>query len=838
MCKSVLVVKFIAIVLFTCWSTNVCAQIDTKQLFAQYDTARSVAPREKLYIHFDKHIYAQQDTLWFKGYLVDAALNNYSSISGLIYTELINANGDVINTLALPTAFGLTWGAFALTESRYPPGRYTFRAYTRWMQNFGNTHIFKRDIQIVGTTQAVTAPVVATKQRALTKGQTTTAKTTARFDIQFLPEGGTWLKGVNQKMAFKAIDATGKGIEVSGEIVNAKREKITDFKSNAYGMGYFAMAPVEEEYKAIIKVGNNIVERNLPLAKAVSTALQLNMDKDPDSLLVVVYSTLSNQNLTVIGQSKGVFCFAATIKANVQRKAFKVAKSIFATGVCQILVMNELKQLINERNFFLNLDDQLKISLHSTATNYTVRDSIPIQIKVANYLGKPVAASFSLAVTDDGQVSKNEFKDTNILSYLLLTSDLKGEIENPGQYFAKENSNAKADLDALMLTQGWVSYTWPVDKKPVFKAEQEYLISGKITNVANKPIEQAKVTLFGRNKGVLILDTLTNKNGEFVFDHIPRLDSASFVIQALNAKGKKGTLGIELNEFTRPPIERVQVNLLEEELLLTDTVTAKLIAAKQQTEEAAFRSGTLLREVKITGKRSIRNSKNLNGPGEASQTLGEVELEPLAKKTLYDVLLAKIKGFRNGARRKSGIQDFFINGDLARFVIDGVELDFFYQPFDGSSLNDYYQFVKGYLDYYSAEDITGIETMENGLSFRYKSQFKHPMDQNTYAFIEVTTKTGSGPFLKKAANMYLLKPVNYGDTKVFYQPRYHSANKNHPFPDYRSTLYWNPNVVTEADGETTISFYAADRKGTYTVWIEGTDLKGGLGFEVLKIEVR
>lgn len=831
--------QIILVFLLICCFSNVSAQqTNAKQIIADYDSAINMAPREKLYVHFDKPVYAQQDTLWFKAYLVNATLNNLSSLSGIIYTDLINSNGDVVNTLALPTIFGLTWGGFALTENRFPPGVYTFRAYTKWMQNFGDMHIFKREISIVGMDQTM-KPVTASSTQRMT-GTKIESRTRAsnQFDIQFLPEGGTWLQGANQKMAFKAINAAGMGVAVSGEVTNAKQEKVADFKSNRNGMGYFTMAPLADNYKAKIQMGSSVVEKNLPVAKVEGTALQLDLHRNPDSLMIVIYSTLVDQDLTVIGQSKGIICFVAVLKANVRRKIIKVAKSTFSTGVCQILVINDKKQLINERNFFLNFNDQLKVTSQISAPSFGVRDSIPIQLKAVNHVGEPVSASFSMAITDDGQVSKNEANDANILSYLLLTSDLKGEIENPGQYFADENPTSKEDLDALMLTQGWVSYAWPKEKKPIYKPEKEYLISGSVTNLTNKPVEGAKVTILGRNKGVLLLDTLTNKNGEFVFSRLPRMDSASLVIQALNAKGKRGTLGITLNEFVRPPFVAKVKNSQAESSLYVDSVTSQLIATKKQTEEAALKSGIVLREVKIVGKRSVKGSKNLNGAGEASQTLTETELEPLAKKTLYDVLLTKIKGFRQGTRRKSMVRDFFINGDLARFVIDGVELDFFYQPFGGSSLDDYFQFVKSYLDYYSAEDITGIETMENGLSFRYKSEFKNPMDEATYAFLEITTKTGSGPFLRKSANMYLLKPINYGDTKVFYEPRYTSVNKKNPFPDYRSTLYWNPNIVTDKNGEAVVSFYAADKKGTYTVWIEGSDTQGGIGMKTFKIEIK
>ncbi|WP_412466556.1 carboxypeptidase-like regulatory domain-containing protein [Pedobacter sp. KLB.chiD] len=814
-------------------------QLIDQQIIKNYDTIRKNIPREKVYVQLDKQLFALQDTLWFKAYLVDATTNAYSPISGLIYFDLISSAGNPVATLALPCSFGLTWGSFVLAEKRFPPGRYTFRAYTRWMQNFGSAYIFKREITIVD-------PQIQNNDLGKSKISAASRKvnpsklnlTNSDIDIQFLPEGGSWLQQITQKMAFKAINSLGKGIKVEGEILDSKQQKVADFKSNMNGMGYFKMMPLpDEQYSAKIKVGDKFFNQKLPKSLALGTALSLDVNSNADSMMLKVFSTQANPYLTIIGQSRGNLCFIAHIKADKEEKAIKVSKNLFPTGVSQILLVNELNQVLNERCFFLKFKDQLMISSAIDGASFGKRDSIPLKIKVTDGGGNPVEGSFSLSVTDDHQILKDITHDSNILSDLLLTSDLKGEIEKPGQYFASVNRNAAEDLDALMLTQGWVSYDWPMNKIPEFKPENDYTISGTVTNIFNKPAVGAKVTILGQNKGFMMMDTVTNKSGEFLFKDLPILDSASVVIQALNVNGKKGTLGIELNEFKRPLAEPVKGNTEQNEVDLPDSTIQKFLAVRRQTEEALIKSGIVLREVKIFGKSTVKGSKNLNGPGNYSQVLTDIDLEPMAKKTLYDVLMEKIKGFRPGFERRSGKRDFFINFDLARFVIDGMDIDRFYMG-GGSGTNAYYEYVKSYLDYYSAEDIIGIETMENGLSWSYRSQFKHPMDNTNYAFIEITTKVGLGPFLKKAANMYLLRPINYGDKRVFYQPKYTNTNKDNARPDYRSTIYWNPNIITDKDGVAEVSFFSSDQKGSYTVWIEGTDINGGLGLKAMKINIR
>jgi hypothetical protein len=812
-----------------------------QKVIAAYDSTRVIAPREKLYVHFDKSIYAEQDTIWFKAYLVNATLNNHVTPSALIYAEMINFKGEVVYTLSLPTTLGLTWGAIALKEELYHPGKYTFRAHTNWMKNFGNTYLFSKEITVLSTAQAPN-PIVKTSAKIVGSSMVNSNRPSRAIDVQFLPEGGTWLNGISQKMAFKAINDNGKGIAVQGSIYDSQQAKVIDFSSNAKGMGFFILLPkANETYTAKITSPFSDLVKTLPKAQSTGVALQVALRDHPDSLRIEIVPVGQHfqQPLTVIGQSRGVLCFITTVQRGEGKKSFQVAKSIFPTGVSQVLVLNAQNQALNERNFFLDLRDQLQIHTSTPMSQYGSRARIPIALSVTDHLGKPVSGSFSVAVTADGQVAKDSINDMHILSYLLLTSDLKGEIETPGYYFHQpELPQTQNDLDALMLTQGWVSYQWTNEQPPFSLAEKEYSISGSVTNLMNKPSIGGHVTLMGRNKkSFMLIDTVTNAQGKFIFNNFPLLDSASFIIQAKNVKGKAGTLGILINEFERPQII-VPRNTVPTLAPLIDSVTVEFLASKNKMYEAAIKNGISLKEVKIVGKRSISGSKNLNGPGIATQILTESDLAPFAKKSLFDLLLAKIKGFREGGRPKTGTRDFFINADPARFIIDGIELDFFYSPSGGNAVSEYYFFVKSYLDYYSAEDIKGVETMENGYSFSYKNRFMEPMDFNDYAFIEVTTKTGSGPFLRKSANMYLIKPINYGNAMVFYSPKYTSQHQNDTLPDFRSTLFWHPNIVTNDKGEADFSFFSADQKGTYTVWIEGLDTTGGLGFKTMKLVIK
>ncbi|RZJ80542.1 MAG: hypothetical protein EOO47_07220 [Flavobacterium sp.] len=524
----------LAIFLLFC-NTYIFAQ--QQAIVKLYDSTRKQAPREKLYLHFDKNTYTNADTIWFKAYLVDATLNIPSTTSGLIYTEIIDENNDVVESLALPTVSGLSWGALALGEKKFKSGTYTFRAYTNWMQNFGDTYFFQKQFKVfslTSETEKAISTTAKTKQPAI--GQVNRANSDAKnIDLQFLPEGGNLTAGSRQKIGFKALNSNGKGILVSGDIMDSQGNVVANFSSNNSGMGTFLLNTVSnEKYSALVKNMPG-VDFKLPAIKELSTTLKVTNDFKSDSLVIELTSAL-NQPLTIVGQSRGVICFVGDL--TTKNKTIRVSKSIFPTGVCQVLVLDAQRKALNERNFFNNLSDVIKLDITSNKISYTNRDSVQLLIKANIYDANPTQMSLSIAVTDDSQVIKDSENDANILSYLLLTSDLRGEIQNPGSYFINNDEQTHNNLEALMLTQGWVNYEWDLSKKPIFKSEKELTLSGKISNGFNTPIANAKVTMVGQNRGFMMIDTIANEKGEFVFDKLPMMDSAYFVVQALNTKGK------------------------------------------------------------------------------------------------------------------------------------------------------------------------------------------------------------------------------------------------------------------------------------------------------------
>ena len=661
-------------------------------------------------------------------------------------------------------------------------------------------------------------------------------------DIQFMAEGGSLVAGLRTRIAFKAVNEDGYGADVAGKVYNSKRQEVTTFRSNHKGMGAFEMMPQASEiYTARITFNDgSYKDYTLPSVSTSGIALRVNNNLNSDSVEVMVSATPdiadAGSAYYLMAHIRGLVCYGALarFKSGVCRLA--VSKSAFPTGVVRFTLIGADKKALNERMIYVDHKDALNIHVDDNKQVYGKRENVSLNVTVTDADGAPVQGSFSMAVTDDGQVKADSLTG-NIVTSMLLTTELKGFVEEPGYYL---NSIANAQkwlhLDQLLLTQGWVGFNWDdalFPAKPLsFAAEKEYLVTGRVLNAFNKPVVKSGVTLFSK-KPVILLDTLSNERGAFTFKGILPADTAVYFIQAKNKKGKSFNVGIEIDEFT-PPVFSITYPVLKPWYMNIDT--SRLANLKQQVALKQYSelqtSGRRLKEVVIKSKRIVRQSKNLNGPGEADVVIDEEELQKAGKATLGDLLRKNVKGFL--LKSKAGVPFYYVYTSLVHVIIDGIDTEAF-KP-DSMPL---YQYFNEYFDYYNAEDIKGIEVMANpSHATRYVTRFLDPMASPTaHAFIEVTTRSGHGPFVKKTAGTYVYRPMPFTLPQQFYAPKY-APNSIPNMTDIRSTIHWEPNLITGSDGKATVSFYTADIPGKYTVLIEGADLKGSIGTKRSSITVK
>jgi TonB-dependent SusC/RagA subfamily outer membrane receptor len=649
-----------------------------------------------------------------------------------------------------------------------------------------------------------------------------------KVDVQFFPEGGNLVSNAKLKVAFKAVGADGLGADIKGNIVDDQNHVITAFSTTHLGMGVFELkAEAGKNYKAHITYADGSTgDFNIPAV--VDNGYALNIDNSNDDNLSIKISpgvallqgSVPAGGLTLVAQGGGEIYYAA--KSPDGGKTFNavVPKSKFPSGIVQFTLFSAAGEPLNERLVYIQRNDQLNLAVSSSSQQYAPRQKVTINLNAKNKDDKPVIGSFSASVIDLSKVPVDETSEESILSNTLLTSDLKGYIEKPGYYFNNESSKTKADLDVLLLTQGYRRFEWkqlmnntfpPI----VYQPEKTLQVTGHLKTFGGKPVPNGKVTLFTTSGGTFVLDTVSDNQGKFTFSNLVFRDSIKFVVQARTAKDRKN-LEIELDNIA-PQVVSKNKNAPDIQININDVSPAYLQNSKKLfNEQVKYGIGNhtiLLKEVVVRDVRTtaVKHSANLNGPGNADQVLTYKDLENMGGPYLSSILQGRLLGvtFRNG-------RPFTTRGGGAmQLIVDGIYME------------------ADYLDNLVVNDIASIEVLRSGGNTAIYGS------RGGNGLIVITTKRGDegSVYNRYAPGVVTYSPKGYYKAREFYSPQYDDPKTNTQMQDLRSTIYWKPFIITDKEGNASISFFNADAKGTYRVTIEGIDADGNLGRQVYKYKV-
>lgn len=517
-----------------------------------------------------------------------------------------------------------------------------------------------------------------------------------------------------------------------------------------------------------------------------------------------------------------------------------IPKDKFPTGIVQFTLFSAAGEPLNERLVFVNNHDQLKLNISIDKNTYSVHDKVKIDVNA----GAGITGSFSAAVINESLLPIDEDAETTILSSLLLTSDLAGYVEKPNYYFNNENDKTRADLDVLMLTQGYHRFEWKqlanAEAKPItYQPEHGLTISGRVVDRNNKPVAGGKVSLFSLT-GTSILDTLTNSEGRFVFDNIDFADSTQVTIKAVTAQNSN-KVKIQMDE---PPQPTEITNADDMAINTTDDDAARLnyLQSIKNAYNEKLRlgltdgtAGIMLQEVSVKSihVKALKYSANLNGPGNADQVLYADNLFKGCP-TFADCMAGRLAGveFDNAdhmpvspknrmAPEKSPLADSN-NTQYMAVVYNGV-LSKAEDVLPGINMND-------------------VATIEVLRSAQYLAIYG---SRASNGIIVITTKHGdteinmdldAPKYVSPYSGLYTYSPKGYYKARQFYSPRYGADIT--PAPDTRSTIYWAPLLHTDNTGHSAFEYFNADSKGSYRVVVEGIDNNGRLGRQVYHYNVQ
>ncbi|WP_214226696.1 carboxypeptidase-like regulatory domain-containing protein [Pedobacter sp. B4-66] len=893
------------------------AKIEANAATRGLDSLNIKLPMERVYLHIDKTSYNIGDTLWFKGYVMSGSSLSATKVSGVLLVELNNDSAEVVRRISVPIKNGIAMAQIPLPSKIFREGGYTLRAYTNWMQNFGEGHFFNqrfylglpqgnrwlvkssavldsteksdelkvdmslfrldrspvalRDVEVylydmdnylykeklqTGSdgrlqfskvlSKRVNGKNIRVEVRSLhpaDKSQVLqvplTIARTQKIDLQFMPEGGKLVAGLKSVVGFKALAENGKGTSVEGSIVDREGKVVSSFSSVHNGMGSFEFMPLAGEiYTAKITKPSGST-KDYPMPKVSKEGVVMTVQNLQESDFVTLKITATPKALTadsiyyLIGTTRGKVYLSEQLSPKEQ--ILNIPKTAFPTGVSRFTLLKGT-QPINERVVFINHHQELEVSLVPAKTSYTKRAPVEIEILVKDRAGFPVKGNFSLAVTDDSQVLPDSSGNLGIAVSFLMNSGLRGNIESPAYYLGKAASVA-THVDNLMLTQGWTDYDWKnvfkFPKKIPFAAEDGYRITGLVKNLTDKPVANAPV-LISSQKPSFINTTTTDSTGRYVFKDLPPIDTGSFFIQARTAKGKTMRMGeITVDRFRAPKIPQGMADVVMPWYVNSDSTQIKNYSNRLQlvTGDNDFvGDGVQLAEVSINATKIIKGSENPYGEGKSDLAFDAIDIKESGTANLYQLLKQKVPGFRL-------IYDYEnLKGDPAirvgkYVVVVGLDINIDGRPLELSAEPSWsVEGLKDALAEYQLANIRGVEviysrkytvgTVDGAVGYR----------EYDFAKIEITTLNGKGWYRPVNNDVVYYRPLPIMRPQQFYSPKYTTpVSVKDSQSDSRSTIFWEPNVITDSEGRAKVSFYTSDVLGGYTISLEGSDMKGAFG---------
>lgn len=768
---------------------SLTAQEQPKKWAGHFANIWHFAPQEKLYIHTDKPYYSAGETLWFRVHLVNAATHQPTTRSQFAYVELINSSDSVVSRVKIRRdSLGMA-GKIDLSP-QLPADIYVLRGYTHWMQNASSDFFFYKKIGIGNQ--------IDNRQKSSNSLQTVVNDNVPTehqkdYDVQFFPESGVFLNNQIQTLGFKAIGTNGLSEEISGTIYNNRNEEISTFQSQHRGMGKLVLRTFpNESYYAVIsnKAG---VRKQVPLPQSESTgiALQMHTSRGRIYFQVLNQSKLPTDSLFLLVHVRGVVYLTYSLTDSVGH----LSENLLPTGIASFAIIDSQGNTYCERLVFVRHGELPTTTLTPNNIPSERRKQVHLTLNIKNAGNTQPNGSYSVSITNQQWV-KPDSTGNHIVSYLLLTSDLKGHIENPQDYFKDHQASTREKADILMLTQGWRRFCTANLVKGIMPNNKYFMevgqsLTGQVLNLFNKPSKNNVVLLLSGYKNQ-IRTTNSDSLGRFLFEGIEFPDSTPIILKA-HSRSRLVDVALQADGDSFPkatlPIPRPGI--------ATPFPNNEYLLFKK--ERYYYEGGMMVVNLdEITVEAQAQNaSTEFYYSGLADRSFNAEKLKEFAGMMLFDIL-AMFPGVEVSGDRVS-----IRGGGSPLFLIDGIETD-----------------QVDHIKYLNTSDIENISLFRGASASIFGAKGGN-------GAIAIALKKGA--IIQRATPPSLLHitPLGFQKPVAFYVPKYEvDSVRLHPAPDMRTTLFWNPKATPDSNGNIHLSFYTADQPGNYRIELEGVSNSG------------
>ena len=501
------------------WALTVCCfahQSSVVSIFEDYFNRAAVFsrayPSEKVHLHFDNTSYYCGDTIWFKAYVTEGPEYKPTSLSRPLYVELLDQLGHVLDKQIVKIVNGEGHGQFILEKSGLS-GYHEVRAFTKWMLAFDDRYSFSRTFPVyrAQTGKEDSERSIGT-YRMNSHMKQRPREDTDKVSVRFFPEGGHLVEGVPPIVAFKAESRDSGSISVSGVVRRQNGEIATELSTLHDGMGCFSYTPLPgERSEAEIEYNGKTYRFRLPEALLSGYVLTVSQRDSLLDVRVFRNSSTSRDTVGLFVSHQGVPLLWRPLPfSKGDGELLRFRTSDFPDGILQLSLLDRTGQIISERLVYLMpRSEGVRLTASSDRSYYSPYSAARWHLEAHDSSGRPLETTLSVSVRSMLRSDYQEY-DNTIYTDLLLTSDLKGYIHQPGYYFADRSRERLQALDLLLLVHGWRKYdlsrmvsTPPA--QPVYLPEKQLMVHGRLKSyVLKKDQDNLEVSLLARSDSLFL----------------------------------------------------------------------------------------------------------------------------------------------------------------------------------------------------------------------------------------------------------------------------------------------------------------------------------------------
>lgn len=770
---AIIITSFILFVCGTAFMNDDDLDMITQKLQQYFE----MFPAEKVYLHFSEDVWVAGEKVWCKAYLVNGNNLQLSTESKVMYADLRNRQGEIVQSLTLNTSSGIARGSFVLSDS-LSNGWYQIHTYTQWMRNFEEESHFIRPVFVVNPLQEI--------------HQNSSSKTLTANDLKLsiLVPDDHLIAGKSKFIRLGVTHKTGEGIPTKGAIVTENDSLISPIQTNEFGIGSAQLSPeIGNRYFFSTVVEGDTVRYPLPPVKNQKIALEIHQQQT-DAMQVKVlglHDTNRSAKLYLLAVSGEKVVYTESLKLRSDQGTVELPYNLFHHGVGHIAIFNETNSLLDAKKVVIPHQSSVTVRISTDQPSYTPREKGQFTLALSDQQGNPLAAHASVSI-----------RKANALSNKMPAVHIENTLFARDEKIDSFQSTHDFDWNRIMQQ--------PLQKIHFPKETEGITISGKLLTSGGAPIGQEKVVLSVAGYDTWFQYDDTGEDGSFQLLIERVFGKQDVVIQAPEVDGNyQIVLDEDKNPMQLPALQfqpRMDAQALEyfiqqcqQRVKINDMYTFYQQDTSENTQpkkrqSAPFRFyGVPNMELYLEDYIDLPNMEEV-----CRELLPGVQLRIDGNEYDFDVFDIRTRNFLPDE------PSLFVDGVL---VFDRAQ----FAAFPPKKIEKIETINRP--TFYGDFPFNGVVSLFSKAGDQYESMLPQDALQTPLSFFD--------------------KPESFasvGQQKI-----------DKRTPDLRSLLYWNPDVKFNNKDKITLEFTHSDETGEFEIVVEGITSDGRAFSHVEKYDV-